>query len=63
MISTQILTDGLMTVAFLVGVAVAFALWVMAVSKLQQRDDRRAHIHAIERHLADAAAQRQVTTR
>jgi hypothetical protein len=63
MFDTQLLTDALMTVAFIVGVVIAISAWVVTASALHQRDERRAHIGAIEQHLADVAGQKQVPTR
>jgi len=63
MFSTQLLNDALTTVAFLVGVVIAISVWVATASALHQRDERRAHIRAIEQHLADAAEQSQAHTR
>jgi hypothetical protein len=63
MFSTQLLTDALTTVAFIVGLVIAISLWVVTASALQRRQQRTAHIGAIERHLADAAEQSRVPTR
>ena len=63
MINTQLLTDALTTVAFVVGLAIAISVWVVTASALSQRQERRAHIGAIERHLADVADQSRVPTR
>jgi hypothetical protein len=63
MFDTQLLNDVLMTVAFIVGVVVAISAWVVAASKLHQRDERRLHISAIEQHLADVANQSRIPTR
>jgi hypothetical protein len=63
MFDTQLLNDVLMTVAFIVGVVVAISAWVVAASALHQRDERRAHIGAIEQHLADVASQNRIHTR
>jgi len=52
MINTQILNDTLMTVAFVIGVAFALAVAMLAASALGQRHDRRAGLHAVEQHLA-----------
>jgi hypothetical protein len=62
MFDTQLLNDVLMTVALIVGVVVAISAWVVAASKLHQRDERRLHIGAIEQHLADVAESR-ISTR
>lgn len=58
MIDTQLLNEVLTTVAFIVGLVVAISVWVVAATALHQRQTRKAHIGAIERHLADAAEQR-----
>jgi hypothetical protein len=63
MFDTQLLNDVLMTVAFIVGVVIAISAWVVAASVLHQRDERRAHIGAIERHLADVASQSATPTK
>lgn len=58
MIDTQLLNDVLATVAFIVGLVVATAIWVVAASALYERHVRRTHIGAIEQHLADVAGER-----
>ena len=63
MFDTQLLNDVLMTLALIVGVVIAISAWVVAASALHQRDERRAHIGAIERHLADVANQSGIPTR
>jgi hypothetical protein len=63
MFDTQLLNDALMTVAFIVGVVIAISAWVVLASTLHKRDERRTHIDAIERHLADVAGQRRTPTR
>ena len=60
MSNTQLLTDALTTVAFLVGLVIAISVWVATASALYQRHERRMHIRAIEQHLADAAKQSQI---
>jgi hypothetical protein len=63
MFDTQLLNDVLMTVAFIVGVVIAISAWVMAAAALHKRDERRAHIGAIEQHLANVAGQSRIPTR
>lgn len=63
MFDAHLLYDALMTVAFIVGVVIAISAWVVTASALHQRDERRAHIGAIEQHLADVAGQSQAPTR
>ena len=63
MFDTQLLNDALMTVAFIVGVVIAISAWVVLASTLHRRDERRAHIGAIERHLADVANQSATPTK
>jgi lipopolysaccharide export LptBFGC system permease protein LptF len=60
---TQLLTDAMMTVAFLVGLVIVISAWVVTASALHQRHERSMHIRAIEQHLADAAGQSQVPAR
>lgn len=52
MINTQILNDALLTVAFVIGVAFALTVAMVAVSALGQRQARRAGLLAVEQHLA-----------
>jgi hypothetical protein len=63
MFDTQLLTDALWTVAFIVGLVVAISAWVVAASALNQRHTRARRIHAIEQHLADVAQQTPAVTR
>ena len=63
MLDTQLLNDALMAVAFIVGLVVAISAWVIAASALHQRQERRTHIGAIEKHLADVAGQTRIPTR
>jgi hypothetical protein len=63
MFNTQLLNDVLMTVAFIVGLVIAISAWVVAASALNKRDERRAHIGAIEQHLANVAGQSRIPTR
>jgi len=57
MIDTQILTDALATVAFLVGLVVVISAWVVMATALHRRQTRTAQVRAIEQHLADVAEQ------
>ena len=63
MFNTQLLNDALTTVAFLVGVVIAISVWVVTASALHQGHERKAHVRAIEQHLADVARQSQAPTR
>jgi cytochrome c biogenesis protein CcdA len=54
-IDIQILNDALLTLAFCVGLALLMAVAIVAAGALHQRNERRAHIRSIERHLAAAA--------
>ena len=63
MFGTQLLTDALMTVAFVVGLAIAISAWALTAPALYRRHERRAHIGAIEQHLAEVAEQSRVPTR
>jgi L-cystine uptake protein TcyP (sodium:dicarboxylate symporter family) len=57
MIDTQLLNDALTTVAFVVGLVVVIAAWVVTASALHQRQARTTQIRAIEQHLAEVAEQ------
>jgi hypothetical protein len=57
MIDTQLLTDALATVAFIVGLVVVISAWAVAASALHRRNARTTEIRAIEQHLADVAEQ------
>ena len=57
MIDTQILTDALATVAFLVGLVVVISAWAVTASALHRRNARTTQIRVIEQHLADVAEQ------
>ena len=63
MIDTQLLNDALVTVAFIVGLVVAIAAWVVAATALHQRQTRATSISTIEQHLADVAEQTPAGTR
>ena len=52
MTNTQILNDTLVTVAFVIGVAFALTVAMLAASALGQRHARRVGLHAVEQHLA-----------
>jgi hypothetical protein len=54
---TQTLTDALITVAFLIGMAVALTAAMAAASALWQRHARRAGLGAVEQHLAAVTRQ------
>jgi Mn2+/Fe2+ NRAMP family transporter len=56
-IDTQLLGDVLATVAFIVGLVIAIAIWVVAAAAVHERHVRRTHIGAIEQHLADVAGE------
>ena len=58
MIHMQLLNDALMTVGFVVGLAVLVSLLFVAVAALAQRRARREGIRQIERLLAAVADQR-----
>jgi hypothetical protein len=57
-IDVQLLNDALMTVAFLVGLAVLVSAVFVAVAALTQRRAGRAGVRQIERLLAAVAEQR-----
>jgi len=57
MIDIQLLNDALSTLAFIVGLVVVIAIWVVAASAVHQRQERKIHVRAVERHLADVADQ------
>ena len=57
MIDTQLLSDVLATVAFIVGLVVVISAWAVTASALHRRNARTTQIRAIEQHLADAAEQ------
>jgi L-cystine uptake protein TcyP (sodium:dicarboxylate symporter family) len=57
MIDTQLLNDALTTVAFVVGLVVVIAAWVVTASALHRRQARTTQIRAIEQHLAEVAEQ------
>jgi len=57
MIDTQLLSDVLGTVAFIVGLVVVISAWAVTASALHRRNVRTTQIRAIEQHLADAAEQ------
>ena len=63
MFNAQLLNDALATVAFLVGLVIAISVWVVTASALHQGHERKAHVRAIEQHLADAAQQSQAHAR
>jgi cytochrome c biogenesis protein CcdA len=56
-IDVQILNDALVTLAFCVGLAVLLALAIVAAGALARRQERKAHVQQIERHLAKVAEQ------
>ena len=58
MIHAQLLDDALVTVAFLVGVAVLLTVWFVAAAALTHRHERARGIRQIERFLAAVADQR-----
>jgi hypothetical protein len=58
MIDTQLLNDVMATLAFVVALVIAISAWVVAAAAIHQRRTRRAHIGAIEQHLADVAGER-----
>lgn len=58
MIDTQLLSDVLVTLAFVVGLVIAISAWVVAAAAIHERHVRRTHIGAIEQHLADVAGER-----
>jgi hypothetical protein len=56
MIGIQLLNDALLTIAFIVGVAIVFSISIVASAALWQRHERTAGVREIERHLALVAA-------
>ena len=54
---TQTLTDALITVAFMIGVAFALTVAMVTASALWQRQARRAGLGAAEQHLAAVTQQ------
>ncbi len=61
MIDMQILSDALVTLAFVVGLAVLLAVSIVAAAALTRRHERKAGVRRIEQHLADAAQRRHET--
>ncbi len=59
MIDMQLLNDALLTIAIVVGAAIAITISIVAAAGVQQRRERTAHIRAIEKHLAAVAAQQR----
>ena len=57
MIDTQLLTDALATVGFVVALVIAISVWVVVATALHQRRAGTTGLRDIERHLADAAEQ------
>ena len=54
---TQTLTDALITVVFMIGVAFALTVAMVTASALWQRHARRAGLGAAEQHLAAVTQQ------
>ena len=54
---TQTLTDALITVAFMIGVAFALTVAMVTASALWQRHARKAGLGAVEQHLAAVTQQ------
>jgi hypothetical protein len=54
---TQTLTDALITVVFMIGVAFALTVAMVTASALWQRHARRAGLAAAEQHLAAVTQQ------
>ncbi len=63
MIGTQLLNDVLMTVAFVVGLAILLSVLFVATAALWQRHARKAGVSEIERHLAAVAEQQSPAAR
>lgn len=57
MIDMQLLNDALVIIAAVVGVAIIVAAAVVATAGFRQRRAGSAHVRAIEKHLAEVAAQ------
>jgi hypothetical protein len=57
-IDVQLLNDALMTVAFIVGLAILVSALFVAAAALAHRRDSRAGVRQIERLLAAVAEQR-----
>jgi arginine exporter protein ArgO len=57
MIDMQLLNDALVIIAAVVGVAIIVAAAVVATAGFRQRWAGSAHVRAIEKHLAEVAAQ------
>jgi len=53
----------LATIGFVVALVVAVSTWVFAAAALHPRQQRNAHIDAIEQHLADVAEQNSAPAR
>ncbi len=57
MIDIQLLSDALLTVAFIVGLVIAISASVVVAAALHERHTRATRIRDIEQHLAAAAEQ------
>jgi cytochrome c biogenesis protein CcdA len=51
MIDMQLLNDALLTVAFIVGLAIAFSILIVASAALWRRHEHKAGVREIEQHL------------
>ncbi len=58
----QLLNDALMTVAFVVGLAILLSVLFVATAALWQRYARKSGVSEIEQHLAVVAGQQRETT-
>jgi hypothetical protein len=56
-IDTQLLNDVPATIGFVVALVAAVSVWVVAAAALHPRQQPKAHVDAIEQHLADVAEQ------
>jgi cytochrome c biogenesis protein CcdA len=57
MIDIQLLKDALLTVAFTVGLAIVLSIGIVASAALWRRQEQRAGVREIERHLAAAVTE------
>jgi hypothetical protein len=51
MIDMQLLNDALLTVAFIVGLAIAFSISIVASAALWRRHEHKTGVREIEQHL------------
>jgi hypothetical protein len=62
MIGIQLLNDALLTVAFTVGLAIVLSIGIVASAALWRRQESKAGVHEVERHLAAVVAESSQTS-